>query len=326
MMTVVVPTRNRAALLEKMIQSLADQLVAQEAELIIVDNGSSDDTPRVASSWQARLPACLVVTEPRPGLHHARHAGLRASRGELLLFADDDIRATPTWLASVSESFRRDASVALVGGPVHPDYQTSPPPWVEGLWETAAHGRYLAAFSVVDLGQVARTIGPRLVFGCNFGIRKTVLLQAGGFHPDGMPPDRVQYRGDGETAVADWTVAHGLKTHYEPGAAVHHLVSAERLTLEYVYKRGFEQGVASSFSAVRREMTVAGPWVRLQKVARQLKLRSHPWRAAAEALSPRRSGRAAWRRGIHDGYCFHRRAMDTDPSVRAWVARPNYLD
>jgi len=58
------------------------------------------------------------------------------------------------------------------------------------------------------------------VYGCNFSIRKNILIQLGGFHPDGLPDEFLHYRGDGETATSRAIDADYKVTFYEPLATV----------------------------------------------------------------------------------------------------------
>ena len=82
------------------------------AELIVVDNGSSDDTARVAAAAGA-----TVVAEPIPGSYRARNRGWRATSAEIVAFTDGDCVPEPTWLAELVEPFR-DRDVAGVGGAI----------------------------------------------------------------------------------------------------------------------------------------------------------------------------------------------------------------
>jgi glycosyltransferase involved in cell wall biosynthesis len=98
--SVVVPTRNRAVLLGRLLDSLRHQSLAPERfELIVVDDGSTDSTPEVLmkadedSGLQLR-----TLRRPRGGPASARNAGWRLASAPLVAFTDDDCIATPNWL------------------------------------------------------------------------------------------------------------------------------------------------------------------------------------------------------------------------------------
>lgn len=249
--SVIIPTRNRSSLLKKAIQSLTVQTYPSENfEIIIVDNGSSDDTRSVVESFQKVLPNLIYAYEPNPGLHIGRHKGLELSRGVILVYADDDIEAFPTWLEGIAESFK-DPLVALVGGNNVPNYESPPPPWVEELWGNTQYGKVNGMYSILDFGNDVKEISPEYVWGCNFSIRKNVLIEAGGFHPDAMPDELLRYRGDGETAVSNQIRKKQYTAIFNPKASVYHFVSKNRMTLGYIRKRGYLQGISDSYSKIR---------------------------------------------------------------------------
>lgn len=91
--SLIVSTRNRAERLGACLDSIAAAKgIRQVAELIIVDNGSTDETPSVIERFVNQTPGLQVrrVTEPRVGLSRARNAGVRASSADFLIFTDDD--------------------------------------------------------------------------------------------------------------------------------------------------------------------------------------------------------------------------------------------
>lgn len=327
-LSVVIPTRNRAPLLDACLQSLAAQsLPTYEFEVIVVDNGSSDDTARVAASHAARLQLRSEFVDV-PGLHAGRHAGMRLARSDLLVFGDDDILASPTWLSSILAAFE-DPTVALVGGNDLPMFEVPPPAWLSRWWDTPSrYGRALPHLSILDFGEGRFEIPPRLVWGCNFSIRREALVAAGGFHPDALPRECLRWRGDGETHVSDWIRERGLRAVFDSGASVRHRVSAERMTREYVIDRSYAQGISDSYADIRAGRR---PWrsmvlgcrrrarVALARGRRALSRHRDP--VAAELCEIQASGLAAWRAG----YDFHQAEVRSDPSLLAWVMQEDYL-
>src|SRR5918999_4376466 len=85
--TVVVPTRGRAAYLEVTLDSLLRQRTGAAHELLVVDDGSADGTREVAARRGVR---CVSHERPR-SLNAARNTGLRAARADLIAFVDDDV-------------------------------------------------------------------------------------------------------------------------------------------------------------------------------------------------------------------------------------------
>jgi glycosyltransferase involved in cell wall biosynthesis len=104
--SLIVPTRNRAGLLGRLLPSWAEQATQAPYEVIIADNGSTDETASVVREASGRWPHVRMIVEPRPGGARARHAGALAAESPLLIFVDDDMSADP---ALVEEHVRAHA-------------------------------------------------------------------------------------------------------------------------------------------------------------------------------------------------------------------------
>lgn len=327
-LSVVLPTRDRARLLDDCLRSLARQTLSAEAfEVIVVDNGSTDDTAAVAAAHVGSLPV-RCMSAPEPGLHVGRHAGMQAAASDLLVFGDDDIIPEPTWLASVLEAFE-DPEVALVGGNNRPVFEGAPPDWLLAWWrQPVGPGRAMAPLSILDFGDGRFDIDPGFVWGCNFSIRRDVLLRAGGFHPDGVPADRLRWRGDGETHVADEIRRAGLRARFHGGASVGHRVSAGRMTPAYFTQRARAQGVSDSYTDLRRA-GAAMPRLadrvrrRARALASRLRLSLPPARDPGE--STLRELRRTMLAAHAAGYDFHQREVAGDPDLLAWVLKERYF-
>lgn len=319
--SVVIPTRNRAALLAGTLASLgALDFPDDSHEVLLVDNGSTDETPAVLEAFTRSHPRCPLrgVLEPEPGLLAARHRGAREARAPLLAFIDDDVEVERTWLRAIVDAFT-DPAVHLVGGPSLPRYEIPPPPWLTWLWSLDGARSVCGDLSLLDLGAQAREIDPTWVFGLNFAIRKETLVALGGFHPDCMPKHLQRYQGDGETGLALKAKAGGHKAVYAPGATLRHRIPAARLTIAAFEERHFYQGVCNSFAEIR----AAGGLPR-----------GPDWRAAARGL--RRLTRslggkrsrllARLERARRAGHLFHRQEVRRDPALLAWVLKRDYWD
>src|SRR5205807_9766350 len=99
LITVAICTRNRAASLQKAVDSVLPQL-SEDIELLIVDNASTDNTPEVAMHLAAANRQVTVCLEDEVGLSAARNKALLQARGQYVLFLDDDAVAEPGWLAA----------------------------------------------------------------------------------------------------------------------------------------------------------------------------------------------------------------------------------
>jgi glycosyltransferase involved in cell wall biosynthesis len=115
---VVVPTKNRASSLRATLAALArvDVPTGWSAELVVVDNGSTDETRSVAAGGSIGGSPARTLSEPRPGVSRARNRGAAATTGDVLLFLDDDVRPPRNWLKDLAApivSGRAAATVSL---------------------------------------------------------------------------------------------------------------------------------------------------------------------------------------------------------------------
>lgn len=326
-LSVIIPTRNRVTLLEKALKSLLVQTFSQvHFEIIVVDNGPSEEAAEVSRKFQGAIKNLRYVIEPSPGLHNARHSGMREARSEFLVYVDDDIEASPGWLEGVWEGFTK-YSAALVCGKNLPKWETEPPAWLKKLWEATADGkRSLGYLSVLDFGNEVMEINPSFVWGCNFSIRKSTLLEAGGFHPDSMPSDLLHMRGDGECHVTSFVGARGYKTIYMPAACVHHLVPRGRMTVDYFRKRAFSQGVSDSYARLRNNPEITNDIVpKLNTLGKLMSI--VPLRRLRSYLLPSDVYvRSTVDEAYREGFNWHLHRFLNDEEIRSWVLRENYLD
>ncbi|MFZ3211707.1 MAG: glycosyltransferase family 2 protein [Terriglobales bacterium] len=108
-LSVIICSRNRADALANCLKSLSlDEMRASSAELILVDNGSTDNTPAVVRSFKETAPFPVVlVSEPEGGLSRARNAGLAAASANVIVFTDDDCYFGAGYLRLAAELFQR---------------------------------------------------------------------------------------------------------------------------------------------------------------------------------------------------------------------------
>jgi len=114
--SVVIVTLNRAMMLEELFVSLTRQTRVPD-EVVVVDNGSTDNTREIAENFKSRLNIKYVL-EKRKGIPIARNTGVQNSTGEIIVFTDDDCVADREWLHYLELPFLRDTSIGMVGGEI----------------------------------------------------------------------------------------------------------------------------------------------------------------------------------------------------------------
>ncbi|MFM7640719.1 MAG: glycosyltransferase family 2 protein [Cyanobium sp.] len=101
-LSVVIPTYNRLPILQKCLRALEEQKLerpVERYEVIVVDDGSSDDTVRWLQSEAADLPHVRLVCQEHGGPAKGRNRGVEEARGDVIVFIDSDLVVTPTFLA-----------------------------------------------------------------------------------------------------------------------------------------------------------------------------------------------------------------------------------
>ncbi|MBV9440944.1 MAG: glycosyltransferase family 2 protein, partial [Candidatus Eremiobacteraeota bacterium] len=120
-LTIQLCTYNRAQLLERVLAACFDQMLSPEAyEVVLVNDGSSDNTPAVIERAR-RIATCrfTVVQQPNGGLAKARNAGLAVATGERIAFIDDDILPTPRFAVEHLSSDERAGDVVVRGAVIN---------------------------------------------------------------------------------------------------------------------------------------------------------------------------------------------------------------
>jgi glucosyl-dolichyl phosphate glucuronosyltransferase len=227
--TVAICTWNRSALLQQTLARLADVEIPANRrwEIVVVDNGSSDDSIGVARSFDDRLPV-RVVTEGKLGLSHARNRALAEAAGDFVVFTDDDVLVDTRWLSSFLESSARHPSAAVWGGPIEPWF---PEPIDPALLEAFPSLR--VGFCGVDHGAPERALGPsERVFGANMAYRRSVVV-GHRFNPNLGPKGTAALVGD-ETEFIGRLRARGFDVIWVPEMRVKHYVPPSRATIGYL--------------------------------------------------------------------------------------------
>jgi GT2 family glycosyltransferase len=203
--SVVVATYHRPHYLRELVRSLEQQdLPPDDYEVVIVDNGSTDETWATLEELVEASPRRFLVLRvasnagPAPG----RNAGVAETRAPIVAFTDDDCIPTPGWLRHVRLAFVGDADV--VQGAVAPDPADEPR---MGPWDHTKRIRRPTPFFET----------------CNVAYRRTSFDRAGGFDEDDPLLHPASGRAFGEDACLAWAVqANGGRAAFASRALVHH--------------------------------------------------------------------------------------------------------
>jgi len=234
---VILCTYNRCQILVKALTGVAGQMLPEsdEWQVLVVDNNSSDQTHNVVRDFCQRYPGRFrYVFEAQQGLSHARNAGIREARGDVLVFVDDDVTIGPMWLQHLIAPLR-SGKYAGAGGRILPEWAYPPPHWLP------TKARYaLAPFAVFDLGSEA---GPLFEppMGASMAFQQRLFGTYGNFRTD-LGRSGASMISNEDTEFGRRLLKAGEMLYYEPSAVVYHPVSKDRLQKNYLLKWWFGKG------------------------------------------------------------------------------------
>ena len=163
--TVIIPTHNSEATIQRCIQSITNQAFPKEKyEIIVVDDGSKDNTVKLAKAVNADM---VIETEPCT-LGHARNVGFKKSRTKFIAYIDSDCEAKEGWLETIAKELETHQAIT---GPIENGFKKNLTSWTEYLFEFSDFNEYRN-----------RSTTPFLP-GCNQAITKECFNIAGEY-PD----------------------------------------------------------------------------------------------------------------------------------------------
>ena len=244
--TVIICTRNRAAQLANALESVVKLRIPKGLrwELVVVDNGSSDNTAEVVASFRDRLPA-RVVREESAGLSHARNRGVTEAAGRYICWTDDDVLLDPEWLAAYAAAFSRYPKAAVFGGEITPVLQAPTPKWFARLADQWPLTTLLAKRDHGDQAIPLAFDQGIVPWGANFAVRAAEQRRVSYEPALGVSP--LQRRVGEEAEVIFKIMRAGGLGWWVPDAKVRHIIPVKRQTLRYVYEFFFACGETGAY-------------------------------------------------------------------------------
>jgi glycosyltransferase involved in cell wall biosynthesis len=219
---VIVPTFNRVSSVARLLDSLCCQRSGDiRYDVIVVDNGSSDGTPDVVAEYGRQFPFVRCVREARPGASNARNRGILSTNARILAFIDDDVRASPDWIAAILLAFDQHPEIHCLGGRVEPVWPRTPPSWLTPLhWGPLALQMGRGTSTYIDAEHASACL-----VTANFACRAEVFQDVGLFSPEFLRDE------DRELNMRLW--AAGKRGKYEDAVVAFADVQPERLEKRY---------------------------------------------------------------------------------------------
>src|SRR5215207_4657762 len=230
-LTVVVPTRGRAAYLEVTLESLRRKRTRTPHEILVIDDGAADATAEVAERYGGRL----IQHGERRNLNVARNTGVREARADLVAFLDDDVFVPPDWLDALVEGAARHPDAEVFGGPIRARLEGRAP---------RGCGREDPPITTLDLGP--EDVEAEMVWGANFAVRRSAVERIGEF-------DETLDRAHGDEE--DWLLrlrAAGGRIVYLGAAGLEHRRSPDDSGLRSLARAAYHRGRGARSSDLRR--------------------------------------------------------------------------
>jgi glycosyltransferase involved in cell wall biosynthesis len=274
--SVIVPTHDRAGYLAVTLDSLGAQQLDGPFELIVVDDGSSDDTLGVAH----RAGATYVRHDRPRGANAARNEGVRMAKADLIALVDDDVYAPPGWLSAMVAGAAAHPDAEAFGGPIRARFDGPAP---------RSCGRELPPLTTLDLGAQDREA--ELVWSANMLVRRSALARVGEFD-ESLPTG-----GDEEEWLRRLR-SQGGKVVYLAAAGLDHRRAGDDARLRSLMRSAYQRGRNLRAYDARRGVapplgkelaTLAGcGWHTLRRACPQgLIMGAHSAGRALEAVRPR---------------------------------------
>ncbi len=238
LVSVIICTHNpRAAYIESVLSSLRIQTLAPEKwELLLIDNRSDQPlSERIDISWH---PRSRHVREEKLGLTPARFTGIREAAADILVFVDDDNLLDQDYLQYALSLADKMPYVGAFGGDVAGEFEVAPPAWINPYLECLVVRKETAPRWSCQPGALSISTAPA---GAGLVVRADVArlyLSKASSDPIRKDLDRKgsSLMSGGDTDMVFCACEMGLAVGLFPELRMRHLISKERLTLEYTLR------------------------------------------------------------------------------------------
>ena len=227
--TIIICTYNRFTLLDKALESLANQTLGKsDFQVLIIDNNSNDNTREIVEKWRNKLDLKYIF-EPKQGLSQARNRGIIEAKTEYIGFIDDDAIADPDWIKNTINIIERDRP-QIFGGPIYPFYQSKKPKWFLDRYETRSYGEKIKTLDLYEN-----------LSGSNIFFKRNIFKIIGWFDPSFGMKGSVIGLGE-ESQLQRQAKDRNIRVIYYPNLKVIHLVPGFKVKVAYIIKRCFMVG------------------------------------------------------------------------------------
>lgn len=224
--SVIFCTYNREKYIYNALKSIAEQKTPfQDYEIVLVNNNSTDNTENICKQFRKDYPQIdfRYFIETNQGLSYARNTGVKESRGEILVFVDDDATVFENYLPAIGSFFDRHLDVSACGGPIIPVYEADKPKWLSHYTEQLIGG------ALYEGSKEKPFKNGKYPGGGNSAFRKEVFDKYGLFNVE-LGRKGTGLIGAEEKDLYDRLSKGNEMFYYLPEMGIHHYIPEKKLT------------------------------------------------------------------------------------------------
>ncbi|MCT8340057.1 glycosyltransferase family 2 protein [Flavobacteriaceae bacterium TK19130] len=233
--SIIVCCYNSEALLPETMRHLAAQEIPDgfSYEVVLVDNNSSDNTAATAKQlWKefGSASPLNVIFERTPGLSHARKAGVKEAKADLIIFCDDDNWLASNYSVKAHSIMKKHPKIGALGGLSKGVLEGDTPDW----WHEQAMN-YAVGIQAPEDGDISER---GFVWGAGLVIRKTILTQLfkAKFHSLLLGRTGAAITSGDDSEICKWVLIMGYRLWYSEALKFSHYITERRLKHSYMVK------------------------------------------------------------------------------------------
>jgi glycosyltransferase involved in cell wall biosynthesis len=235
LVTVIFATYNGERTLSKVLNAYTKiEFPKNEWKLVIVDNGSEDNSLKIINSFKQKLPITYLF-EKRRGKNIALNAGLLEIENGLVVLTDDDVIPSSNWLSELSIAANANPHYTIFGGPILPEWESIPDEWIL-KWV-----KLPPVFAILDDIGDEGPIANYLVFGPNMAVRSEIF-QSGYKFDETIGPQGSNYAQGSEAELLIRLGQDGFKAWHCKKAIVKHIIRSYQIKKNWILSRAIRFG------------------------------------------------------------------------------------
>lgn len=236
-LNLVICTYNNAPLLERTLEAISRQRVARSVEwsVLVVDNNSSDETPRVVDRYMesGSIPYLSYIHEPKQGLNYARLCGIKNTDGKWIAFIDDDCLLEEDWVARAADFAAAHPACGAFGGRVILDWEKPPRNFVLN---------YGFSFAQQDFG--SEVMQPDCLVGAGLVVNREAINKTNWLDKQFLRDREGQKLvSGGDVEIVLRIRSAGYEIWYNPACKLRHFIPARRVEQRYLVDINYGLGI-----------------------------------------------------------------------------------